>query len=174
MSIPRLIYTLALSVSLLTSCSGYNDSLYTIEETQWQRFIGEVKYNFKHLTPPTPPSGTIRTDSLVSDSTIAKGAELHYIVYDGFGETNVPLANGEHIQVKTRDGYYYKDPSGRMIEVLYGVCANNGMLWSPEEFYYIKSNGMVGFNIWKATQFLWLCFCVFVLPFLFVGLIMWR
>ena len=76
---------------------------------------------------------TIQSDSIILDSRIVSGGELHHIV-------------GEQDGMKI-DEHYYVDTKGNMIEVLGNVSANNGQPYSLSPYHYINSDGLIVFNV---------------------------
>lgn len=81
---------------------------------------------------------TILSDSVIPDTRIMNGGELHHIQF---------VQEGMRIEE-----CYYMDANGCMVEVLGSVSANNGQPYSLSPYHYITSDGLVTFNTRKWIE----------------------
>lgn len=100
---------------------------------------------------------TILSDSVIFDSRIVKGGELHHIECER-----------DWIRIEE---YYYMDTNGSMVEVLGSVSANNGQPYSISPYHYIASDGLVTFNTRKWIETVLWCLNVLVSPWMWLAVI---
>ena len=142
------------------------DYAYILEEPKWVEERAQAKADLlttwtyikdlhcRYLFPDS-----VISDSIVQDSRIVNGGELHRVEYfDGRKQTCE---------------YYYKDSKHNIVRVMDGVSANNGQPYSFDEYYYIDRNGMVTFNTRKYIEMILWCCNVYLSPLLWLALMIY-
>lgn len=97
-------------------------------------------------------------DSIISDTRIMNGGELHHIQF---------VREGMKIEE-----CYYMDANGCVVEVLGSVSANNGQPYSLSPYHYITSDGLVTLNTRKWIETVLWCLNVLVSPWLWLAVVL--
>lgn len=101
---------------------------------------------------------TILSDSVIPDTRIMNGGELHHIQF---------VQEGMRIEE-----CYYMDANGCMVEVLGSVSANNGQPYSISPYHYITSDGLVTFNTRKWIEMVLWGLNVLVSPWMWLVIVL--
>lgn len=101
---------------------------------------------------------TILSDSIIPDTRIRNGGELHHVecIWEG----------------RRTEECYYMDTNGNMVEVLGSLSANNGQPYSLSPYHYITSDGLVTFNARKWIEMVLWCLNVLVSPWLWLAVVL--
>ena len=101
---------------------------------------------------------TILSDSVIPDTRIMNGGELHHVecIWEG----------------RRTEECYYMDTNGNMVEVLGSLSANNGQPYSLSPYHYITSDGLVTFNARKWIEMVLWCLNVLVSPWLWLAVVL--
>lgn len=165
MKTKNLILCCLLCAASIPTFGRAREYAYILEEPKWVEERAQAKADLltawtyiknPHYNYLLPDS--VISDSIVQDSRIKNGAELHRVEY---------MDNG--LQAYE---YYYKDAKHNIIKVMDGVSANNGQPYSFDEYYYIDGNGMVTFNIRKYMEMILWCCNVYLSPLLWLALLL--
>lgn len=118
---------------------------YMLDQPKWEQERAEARIELRTawacLTGRQSPYAlpdTILSDSVIPDTRIMNGGELHHIQF---------VQEGMRIEE-----CYYMDANGCMVEVLGSVSANNGQPYSLCPYHYIASDGLVTFNTRKWIE----------------------
>ena len=158
-----LIFMMCLTFA--SAAAGNRAYEYELDEPKWEyertdaRIELRVAYSYltgRKCSYALPDS--ILSDSVIPDSRVVAGGELHHI---------------ECVQEGIRmEEYYYVDAKGSMVEVLGNVSANNGQPYSLSPYHYIGSDGLVTFNTLKWIEMVLWCLNVLVSPWMWLALIL--
>jgi len=164
-----LFFMLCLTFS--RAAAGNRAYEYALDEPKWEYERNDARIELRsacsyltgHKSSYSLPD-SIMSDSIIPDSRIVSGGELHHIV-------------GEQDGVKIAE-HYYVDTKGNMIEVLGNVSANNGQPYSLSPYHYINSDGLIVFNVrawiemvlWGLNVLVspWMWFVVILSLFIFI------
>ena len=158
-----LFFLLCLSFS--TAAAGNRAYEYELDEPKWKQERTDARIELRSAflyatgrkSSYTLPDSII-SDSVIPDSRIVAGGELHHVEYI-------------HEGIKI-DECYYVDAKGSMVEVLGSVSANNGQPYSLSPYHYINSDGMVTFNVRKWIEMVLWCLNVLVSPWLWLAIVL--
>lgn len=137
---------------------------YLLDQPKWDQERADARIEIRTawacLTGQQSPYAlpdTILSDSVIPDTRIMNGGELHHIQFVREG-------------MKIED-YYYLDANGCMVDVLGNASANNGQPYSISPYHYIDSDGMVTFNTRQWIEMVLWCLNVLVSPWLWLAVI---
>lgn len=158
-----LIFMMCLTFT--SAAAGNRAYEYELDEPKWEyeRTYAriELRSAFLYLTGQKSAYAlpdTILSDSVIPDSRIVSGGELHHI---------------ECVQEGIRmEEYYYIDANGTMVEVLGNVSASNGQPYSLSPYHYIGSDGLVTFNTLKWIEMVLWCLNVLISPWLWLAVVL--
>lgn len=166
MNIKTITLCALLFLSSAIAAAGDRSYAYWIEETKWTEERTEARTEMKtawiYLTSIRNKcwffvSDTVLLDSIIYDSRVVNGGQMHRIEYFRDG-------------LQTLD-YYYMDAKGGTIPILQGVSANNGQPYSLDEYHYIASDGLIKFSTLKFVEMVLWCLNVLVSPWLWLAVI---
>ena len=152
-------------VAYASAMGGERPYEYVIEESKWEQERAEARMELRtawacltgrqssYVLPDT-----ILSDSVIPDTRIMNGGELHHIQF---------VQEGMRIEE-----CYYMDANGCMVEVLGSVSANNGQPYSLSPYHYITSDGLVTFNTRKWIETVLWCLNVLVSPWLWLAVVL--
>lgn len=154
-----------LCLTFTSAAAGIRPYEYVLDEPKWKQERTDARIELRaacsYLTGQkstyTLPD-SILSDSVIPDSRIVNGGELHLI-----------KCVQEGIQIEEN---YYKDTRGNKVEVLRSVSANNGQPYSLSPYHYIGSDGLVTFNVRKWIEMVLWCLNVLVSPWLWLAVIL--
>ena len=161
--------TLFLSCSLIalsiSAIGGNRPYEYMLDQPKWEQERADARIEIRTawacLTGRQSPYAipdTILSDSVIPDTRIMNGGELHHIK---------GVRNGMRIE-----DCYYIDTNGNMVEVLGSLSANNGQPYSLSPYHYITSDGLVTFNTRKWIEMVLWCLNVLVSPWLWLAVVL--
>lgn len=152
-------------LTFMTAAAGNREYEYELDQPKWEYERTDARIELRvacsHLTGRKSSYAlpdSILSDSVIPDSRIVAGGELHHI---------------ECVQEGIRmEEYYYVDTKGSMVEVLANVSANNGQPYSLSPYHYIGGNGLVTFNIRKWIETVLWGLNVLVSPWLWLAIVL--
>lgn len=158
-----LIFMLCLTFT--SAAAGIRPYEYVLDEPKWKQERTDARIELRaacsYLTGQkstyTLPD-SILSDSVIPDTRIMNGGELHHIQF---------VQEGMRIE-----DCYYMDTNGNMVEVLCNVSANNGQPYSLCPYHYIASDGLVTFNVRKWIEMVLWCMNVIVSPWLWFAIVL--
>ena len=152
-------------LTFVSAAAGIRPYEYVLDEPKWKQERTDARIELRaacsyvtgQKSAYTLPD-TILSDSVIHDSRIMNGGELHLI-----------KCVQEGIQIEEN---YYKDTRGNKVEVLRSVSANNGQPYSLSPYHYITSDGLVTFNTLKWIEMVLRCLNVIVSPWMWLAVVL--
>lgn len=152
-------------LTFASAAAGNREYEYELDQPKWEYERSDARIELRSAflyaagrkSSYTLPD-SILSDSIINDSRIVTGGELHHIEF---------VQDGIKI-----DECYYKDTKGSMVEVLANVSANNGQPYSLSPYHYLGSDGLVTFNTLKWIEMVLWCLNVLVSPWMWLAVIL--
>lgn len=142
----KLILLCCLLCAACTSARGGERPYeYILDQPKWEQERAEARIELRTACASLTGRqssyalpNTVLSDSVIPDSRLVNGGELHHIQF---------VQEGMRIEE-----CYYMDANGCMVEALGSVSANNGQPYSLSPYHYITSDGLVTFNTRKWIE----------------------
>lgn len=138
---------------------------YMLDQPKWEQERTDARMELRTawacLTGRQSPYAlpdTILSDSVIPDTRIMNGGELHHIQF---------VQEGMRIEE-----CYYMDANGCVVEVLGSVSANNGQPYSISPYLYINSDGLITFNARKWIEMVLWGLNVLVSPWMWLVIVL--